>query len=269
MKLTKETYFIFSGGEVHTKVVKTDRNIIPYSHIICLDYSMNGFMALCQQAQILKNMYGTTCSVTYPYFPYARQDRWIGVGEPFSLKIFTELLNSRNFSSVTVCDPHSDVVGALIDNCIIIEQHHIAKRIIPEKLLSDHNVMFVSPDAGSYKKLSKLIDNDYRIVVGTKIRGTDGRIIKTGIHSPCNLAGKTCVVVDDICDGGRTFLELGKELKRKGAEKLILYVTHGIFSNGIDELLSLYSQIYTTASFDQSKYAQNVNLVVKGNVLSC
>ena len=249
MKLESKDYFIFSGGEVHCR----HPACVGAERIVCLDYTMNGFMAACERKEML-HRYGMMADLTYPYFPYARQDRIIKEQEPFSLKIFCELLNSQNFNSVTVYDPHSDVTPALIKNCKVIHQWHIANSIIPRELLDDPNVIFVSPDAGAYKKVSKLITNDYRIAIGTKVRGSKGDIIKTELYSPVDLKGKTCVVVDDICDGGRTFIELGKVLKHKGAEKLHLYITHGIFSAGLDELLKYFDCIYTTDSFNQSKY---------------
>jgi len=64
-----------------------------------------------------------------------------------------------------------------------------------------------------------------------------------------NLNKKTCVVVDDICDGGGTFLGLAKKLKAKNCGKLILIVTHGIFSKGLEKLEEAYDVIYSTDSF--------------------
>ena len=64
-----------------------------------------------------------------------------------------------------------------------------------------------------------------------------------------DVKGKNLLVVDDICDGGRTFIELGKVLREKQCGELSLFVTHGIFSYGIDQLLDVYDRIYTTDSF--------------------
>jgi len=57
------------------------------------------------------------------------------------------------------------------------------------------------------------------------------------------------LIVDDICDGGGTFLGLGEELKKKNAGPLFLAISHGIFSKGFDELVKVYEQIFTTDSF--------------------
>lgn len=252
LKLDKKSYFVFSGGEVHCKF---DFLSEPNGSLIVLmkDYTMDGLMALAEYCEIA---YRHKCKVhvIYPYFPYARQDRVIAANEPFSLRIFCKFLNSLSLASVTIVDPHSDVCSALIHDVRIIPQWEAASASIPAKFFDDKEVLFVSPDAGAYKKLSKLIGDDKRIIIGTKERDEKGVIIKTNVYSPIDITGKTCIVVDDICDGGRTFVELGKVLKEKGAKELYLYVTHGIFSKGLKELLTYYDEIYTTNSFEQSKH---------------
>jgi ribose-phosphate pyrophosphokinase len=66
-------------------------------------------------------------------------------------------------------------------------------------------------------------------------------------------------MVDDICDGGGTFLGLAEELKSKNAGKLFLAVSHGIFSKGISKLSSMFENIFTTdsiKSMDESEITQ-------------
>ena len=66
-----------------------------------------------------------------------------------------------------------------------------------------------------------------------------------------DLQGRDCLVVDDICDGGGTFLGLAKELKAKNAGKLYLAVSHGIFSRGVERLLEHYDGVFSTNSFGE------------------
>jgi ribose-phosphate pyrophosphokinase len=234
-------YFVFSGGEVHCKVGK-DADI----RLVCWDYTMNGFMAVCEYNEVLKRQ-GLHPHLIYPYFPYARQDRVMQPDEPFSLKIFCDMVNGQNFKSVAIHDPHSDVTPALLNNCIVIPQWELAQRTLPQEYISEY--LFVSPDAGAYKKVSKLISDDKRIAIGVKNRDSQGNITHTDVFSPVPIEGQNCVIVDDICDGGRTFIELAKTLKDKGADSVILYVTHGIFSKGIDVLKEHIDHVYTTNSF--------------------
>lgn len=255
MVIDKDSYFLFSGGEVHTKVNDLS------AYIIMRDYTMNGFMALAETVQVLRRIGKQAIQVQYSYLPYARQDRVMAKLEPFSLKIFCDLLNTLKLDAVLVNDPHSDVVPALIDNCQVLPQWELARRVIPKEYFDDPEVVFVSPDAGAYKKVAKLISDDQRIALGTKYRDEKGNIKNTTVHYPTPLIGKTCVLVDDICDGGRTFIELAKILKINGAAKVVLYVTHGIFSQGFDVLKEYIDEIYTTDSFTHENLPDFVKVI--------
>lgn len=69
-----------------------------------------------------------------------------------------------------------------------------------------------------------------------------------------DLTDKTVMILDDICDGGRTFIEAVKHLREAGAKRVELYVTHGIFSKGVENLLDNgIDHIYTTNSLGEAK----------------
>lgn len=248
MIITKDSYFLFSGSEIGYNL---QHSSLGWSDIIILDYSMNAFMAACQHKEVVKR-HGVLTNLIYPYFPYARQDRVMTDYTSFSLKIFCGLLNSQKFDKVTIYDPHSDVAPALIDNCEVISQWEIAREILPKEFFSDRNLLFVSPDAGAYKKLSKLITDDTRIAIGVKNRSTEGVITGTGVYSSTPIKDHDCLIINDICDGGSTFIELAKILKFRGANKVYLYITHGIFSKGMDVLKESIDHIYTTDSFSNT-----------------
>lgn len=241
-----DKYFLFSGGEVHIRLEDTLGMDGSSYRMVCRDYTMNGFMSMCLHNEVIKR-HGLKANLIYPYFPYARQDRVMQGKEPFSLKVFCGLLNSQGFESVTIYDPHSDVAPALINNCRVITQWDIARNVIPDEYFDEH--LFVSPDAGAHKKLAKLISDDCQIAIGIKKRDMEGNIAHTDVFSSAAIAGRDCVIVDDICDGGRTFIELAKALRAKGAKSVTLYVTHGIFSNGFDELKQHIDRIHTTNTF--------------------
>ncbi len=180
-----------------------------------------------------------------PYLPYARQDRVCNSGEAFSLKVFTDLINSQGYSSVTVWDCHSDVGIALLDRCINVSQVKLISKDVPtfEKVK-----ILVSPDAGANKKVQAvakaLPENFTRIIRADKVRDcATGEITDTVVYCH-DLEGQNVLILDDIFDGGRTFIELGKKLKEKNAGKVILYVTHGIFNYGVDVVQGAIDEIY-------------------------
>ncbi|MCZ4141643.1 ribose-phosphate pyrophosphokinase, partial [Escherichia coli] len=77
-----------------------------------------------------------------------------------------------------------------------------------------------------------------------------GKILGTHVHAT-DLSGLTAVITDDICDGGATFIGIAKELRRLNCHKVVLYVTHGIFSKGIEVFNGLLDQLFTSDSFPQ------------------
>jgi ribose-phosphate pyrophosphokinase len=117
--------------------------------------------------------------------------------------------------------------------------------------MKNNNFYLISPDAGSNKKiydLAKSIGYTNEIIRCDKLRDIPtGQIIETIVYKD-DLDGKDAIIVDDICDGGKTFIELAKVLKQKNVGKIYLVVTHGIFSNGFEGLAEYISGIYTTNS---------------------
>ena len=198
-----------------------------------------------------------------PYFPYGRQDRICNNGEPLSVKVIADIINSANFEIVFTMDDHSDVIGALLNNHVQLlpedffydSQNQYGKNktvwleFYEKDLKKKNDVVIISPDAGSLKKCFR-ISKKYKgvpVVRADKIRDTKtGDIIGTMIYD--DVDGKNCIIIDDICDGGRTFIELAKVLKEKGAKRVALYVTHGIFSKGFDVFDGIIDEIYTTDS---------------------
>jgi len=67
-----------------------------------------------------------------------------------------------------------------------------------------------------------------------------------------SLEGRTAIITDDICDGGYTFIKVAEQLKAKGASKVILFVTHGIFSKGLGVFDGLIDHVFTTDSFEHA-----------------
>ena len=103
-------------------------------------------------------------------------------------------------------------------------------------------------DAGAEKRVWNIAKeiNAHDVILASKIRNVEtGKIIHTSING--DVKGKTCIIIDDIIDGGATFIYLAQLLKKNGANKVYLIVSHGIFSKGLDVLKDL-DGIYTTDS---------------------
>lgn len=248
----KFTMTQFKGGEMHIKL----DNTIDYSRfdkVIITNRFRNGddIMKVLIAKDALQRKGVKYFELVMPYIPYARQDRQCDDGESFTLKVFTDLINSAKFDKVYVVDAHSDVAPALINNCVNIPNYYYVQEAY--YLQNDGNeVILISPDSGANKKCNKLFDNVK--VFSNFVKCDKKRDVSTGELSGfevfCDdLKGKTCIIVDDICDGGRTFIGIAKKLKKKNAGDIYLFVTHGIFSYGTDELKMSFKKVFCTNSF--------------------
>lgn len=185
------------------------------------------------------------------YLLAARMDRVMLDGEPFSLKVVAAMLNQGQFKKVLIFDPHSEVSTALIDRSYAVTNHLFVRDAISDytDAHQGETPCLVSPDAGALKKMHKLaqflgIENVVECMKERDVRTgalTNFKAMTDGLH------GQTCFIIDDICDGGGTFAGTAGMLKEKGAAKVVLIVSHGIFSRG--PVIEHVDAIYTTDSY--------------------
>ncbi|MEO6178037.1 MAG: ribose-phosphate diphosphokinase [Flavobacterium circumlabens] len=238
--------FTFSGGEPHIKI-NPDFDV---NQAVTITHRLNSFNdlgLLCLTVDALRRMEVKVISLFIPYFPAARQDRVMIKGEPLSVKVYADIINGMQLEKVFVFDAHSEVTPALVNNCEVIPNHTFIQTVI--KTIGN-DVKLISPDGGALKKIYKVSE----FLGGVDfVECSKSRDVKTGKLSGFkvyedDLQGIDCLIVDDICDGGGTFVGLAEELKSKNAGKLYLAVSHGIFNKGF-EVLDCFEKIFTTNSF--------------------
>lgn len=253
--------FTFPGGEVGVSLIgveEPDTEVTDITVHATLQDAKD-IMALLMTTDAVRRQYPlANLTLRMPYVPYARQDRVCNVGEALSIKVFTNLINSLNFNLVLIADPHSIVTPALLNNCYVTNQYDIFANVIPDL----RNTFIVAPDQGALKKVEDFAKRTGAkgIVSFTKHRDlATGKITGIALNTGSEIyPGQKYLVLDDICDGGRTFLELVPFFD--GAERLDLAVTHGIFSKGVKLLTDMYDTVYTTDSFPQEPHER---LIVK------
>lgn len=212
-------------------------------------------------------------SLNIPYLLGARSDRQFQEGgTSYLVDIIAPIINAQNYESVLVLDVHSDVAAACIDNLILTPNHDLFIHFAA--LNFGRKYTLVSPDAGSLKKIYSLAEriklecpqDEFDIITCTKHRDIKtGKILSTEVPCPNyvnDLADgykRTFVIVDDICDGGRTFIEIAKVIKENYTHLASIYlvVTHGIFSAGFVELEKYFDGIYCTNSMQNHVYKVN------------
>lgn len=255
-------FITFAGGERSVRIDGYAHNLWPgidfadrlpegakldiFAHINSSDTLMDLLLftdAFNRMGRGTGHMVKKTCYL--PYIPYARQDRVMVVGEPLSAAVFGKIINLCGFDSVVVDDPHSDVAPSHINNISVYEQYEMALEILGKGFFED--AVIVAPDAGAIKKVTKLATKvgHSEIGVGNKHRDLLTNNISHTSYSGPDVNGKRVVMIDDICDGGRTFIELGKVLRESGAKEIILYTTHGIYSHGADVFDGVIDEVYS------------------------
>lgn len=190
------------------------------------------------------------CNLILPYMPYSRMDRTEGI-TIFTLKYLCKLINSLNFESVTIYEPHSEVSTALLDRVKVVNISKILAERLLEKLNNGKEDLYlVYPDAGAAKRYGKEIKYE-KILIGSKERDfKTGFIKKLEINGDIKSKSFKAIIVDDLCSKGGTFMLTASKLKEIGATEIYLVVTHCENTVFQGELLNsdLITGIYTTDS---------------------
>jgi len=253
----------FPGGEIHVQL----KALIVPNELLTVQVRLNtteNLIFFLIVKDLLFKMGVNKFAVHCPYFPYQQADRDFSEVECFSLMTITEILRNPRIH-YRCFDVHSDVTPALLQGVSVETNHKFIETVI-RWATNDDNLILLSPDAGAYKKIFKLaqaLPMQREVVSANKSRSISTGNIDSIELSREDFKGRPVLIVDDICMGGRTFIELAKKLKERNAGDLFLAVSHGIFSNGFDELGKYFTRVFTTNSF-QEHY--NSNIVTTFNV---
>lgn len=223
--------------------------------IVQLSSRMNSFkdieLIICAN-QILKEMGVKKIELYVPYFLGGRSDRKFGEGQTNYLKnVICPIINSQKFSKVIVMDAHSDVLEACLDNFKKIDNIKLVDFALSEIKGRSSQTALISPDAGALKKIFDVAKefNISNVTTASKVRDIiSGNIIRTELPIMDLVDIEDIIIIDDICDGGRTFIELAKVIRLQTDKPIHLVVTHGIFSAGFEELEKHFDSIFTTDS---------------------
>jgi len=196
-----------------------------------------------------------------PYFLGARSDRKFEKGSNNYLKtVICPIINSLKLDNVYVLDPHSYVLEGCLNNFEPISNLVFTREAFRQlyglaKSRKGNKFYLVSPDAGAQHKIyetAKDIDATDRIITCSKERDKAGKIISVNVPlDKSKHLGKDFVIIDDICDGGATFINIAKEIKEYKLfkdSKVYLMVTHAIQEAGLIKVSEYFDGIYCTNS---------------------
>jgi ribose-phosphate pyrophosphokinase len=189
-----------------------------------------------------------------PYFGYARQDRKPGPRAPISAKLVANLITRAGADRVMTLDLHAGQIQGFFDiPTDNLYASPLMVRDIREKLALD-NVMVVSPDVGGVARargLAKRINAPLAIVDKRRERPGESEVMNV----IGEVAGHTCVLVDDIVDSGGTLVNAADALLKYGAKDVYAYISHGVLSGGAVERIakSRLKELVITDSIQPTK----------------
>lgn len=213
--------------------------------VICSITNCLSLFHLLQVSNAIDNLFARKSVLIIPYLMAARYDRQMipGSGESFDLKIVSDLINSLGFERVYLYDVHSEVSLALIKNSVNVEN-----RVLVSEYKSENAVLII-PDAGASKKAEKYIkwnENITETVQCIKTRDLSNGKLTLTVLEPWKCENRNCVIIDDLCDGGGTFLAIASQIN---PSHLSLIVTHGVFSKGTKIFEGVFNEIITSDSY--------------------
>ena len=213
--------------------------------------SNDDIIALALVKDVIDNKYVNVKTILkIDYMMYQQDDRRFKTEESFGLKVISNFINTMKWDKVEIFHPHSDKVE-FIDNCIITSNQSFVEDAILDVRSYTFNRFpyWVIPDSGAFKTQFKQIENiEYpNFITCMKSRNHETGGIETVVNVG-DLSGQACFIVDDICLGGRTFIQIAQKLREKNCGELYLIISHGVFNQGIEHLLEYFDYIYTTDS---------------------
>jgi ribose-phosphate pyrophosphokinase len=166
-----------------------------------------------------------------PYFGYARQDRKSGSRTPISAKLVANLITHAGADRVMTLDLHAAQIQGFFD---IPTDNLYALPVMVRDIRENFdlaNVMVVSPDVGGVVRargLAKRINTPLAIIDKRRERAGESEVMNV----IGDVAGYTCILIDDIVDSGGTLVNAADALIANGAKEVYAYITHGVLSGG-------------------------------------
>jgi ribose-phosphate pyrophosphokinase len=190
--------------------------------------------------------------IVFKYLPL-RQDRR-QENFPFTVLVYAKALASLYSGDITFVHPHNE------ENTkrIFPNAKFIYPNFIEQAIAKSNPDAIIIPDKGAKVLVEKLNLEQYgiEIIYCEKTRDSlTGQLSNPIIHG--DVTGKDLLIVDDICDGGYTFIQLAEECSKQGCNYINLYTTHGIYSKGFNELNIWFDNIFCTNTFERLKYPQD------------
>lgn len=254
--LTPMTARDFANGEIFVRFEESVRGcdaFVLQSHTQPLN---KWLMEQLIMIDALKRGSAKRITAILPFYPYARQDKKHRGREPISARLVADLLCAAGADRIVSVDLHTDQIQGFFDGPV---DHMHAMPILTDYIKKNYsldNIAVVSPDAGRVKVAEKWANilGDAPLAFVHKTRSVDvaNQVVANRVVG--DVAGRTCVLLDDMIDTGGTIAGAVGVLRDAGAKDVIIACTHGVFSDPARERLSQCGakEVITTDTLPQN-----------------
>lgn len=227
--LGRATVGRFSDGEVMVELLENVRGRDVFVLQSTCAPTNDNLMEVMVMVDALKRASAGRITAAMPYFGYARQDRRPRSARvAITAKLVADMLSSAGVDRLLTMDLHSDQIQGFFD--IPVDNIYASPILLSDVWKNNYpNLIVVSPDVGGVvraRALAKQMDADLAII--------DKRRPKPNVAKVMNIigevAGRTCLIMDDMVDTANTLCEAANALKEKGATRVLAYCTHAVLS---------------------------------------
>lgn len=271
LELGKISISRFSDGEVKVNVEESIRGAHVYIVQSTSDPVNDNLMELLIMIDALRRASAKTINVVMPYYGYARQERKAQSREPITAKLVANMITIAGADRVLTLDLHAPQIQGFFD---IPVDHLIGVPLLAdyflEKGLFGDDVVVVSPDHGGVVRARKLAD-----FLKSPIAIIDKRRPRPNVSEVMNIigdvAGKKCIIIDDMIDTAGTITLAAAALLDKGADSVYACCTHAVLSGPAVERLdeSDIKEVIVTDSIQQpeGRHLDKLQTISVGNLV--
>ncbi len=230
--VTAQTARDFANGEIFVRFDESVRGCDAFVLQSHPDPLNKWLMEQLLMIDALKRGSAKRITAILPFYPYARQDKKHRGREPISARLVADLLKTAGADRIVTVDLHTDQIQGFFDGPVdhmraqSLLTGHIAERYPTE------NMVVVSPDSGRVRVAEKWADaldgTPLAFIHKTRDPKVPNQVVSNRVVG--DVAGKTCVLTDDMIDTGGTIAGAVNLLHRDGASDVIIAATHGVLS---------------------------------------
>jgi ribose-phosphate pyrophosphokinase len=255
----------FKDNEIFANIQSNVRNEIVFVVHSANHTPNDDIMEFLIVVDALKRASAKEIIAIIPYFYYARQDRKSELRSPITAKLYANLLESAGVNKIITMDLHVSQIQGFFN--IPVDNIYFWPAVVEDlqlKFKDLSNTVVTSPDVGGIMRARSLAKK-----INTQIIIIDKRREKPGTSEVMNIIGdvngKDCIIFDDILDSGGTLCNAAEAIMQKGANSVVSYITHGIFSsNAVDRIESSAIQnIYVSDTINNQNITNNKATKIK------